>query len=239
MIVAFSVGVGSGWILAERNTKKKFEAYANEEIESVKQHYAILRKEGSYSDPVKLAEEIIDKEQYSLDLDGLKGPQDPETAIEESKNVFDNPIEVPEDDELAGDPTHNFESSDPETYWSWDEELERRENEPDKPYVITLEEYMAGEKNYTQTALTYFDGDDVLADERDSIIEDIEATVGRENMLRFGHASNDRNLVYIRNDRIELDFEVVHSDGKYAEEVLGFVEHADKPKSLRKFRDYD
>src|SRR5690606_9493676 len=134
----------------------------------------------------------------------------PETEIEESKNVFDNPIEVPEDDEPAGDPTHNFESSDPETYWNWDEELERRENEPDKPYVITLEEYMAGEKNYTQTALTYFDGDDVLADERDSIIEDIEATVGRENMLRFGHASNDRNLVYIRNDRIELDFEVVH-----------------------------
>lgn len=257
---SFCLGSAIGYLVAQKRLELKYKVIADEEIQSVKEHYALLRKDGLYSDPttiakslnihkdygeVKDAEEIIDANQYSFD--SLKGPQGSE---EEKHNVFEGntegrdpgELESPEledDEDATDDLTHDFESSDPDTYWNWDEELERREEEPDKPYVITLAEYMAGEKGYEQTCLTYYDGDDVLTDERDTIIEDIEGTVGRVNMLRFGHASDDRNIVYIRNDRISLDFEIAKSDGKYAEEVLGYVEHSDKPRGLRKFRDYD
>jgi hypothetical protein len=94
---------------------------------------------------------------------------------------------------------------------------------------------MESEPGYQQVTITFFEGDDVLSDERDQVIEDIEETVGVENLKQFGHGSKDPKIVYIRNDRLELDFEVVQSQNKYVEEVLGFVQHSDQRK-IRKFR---
>jgi hypothetical protein len=39
---------------------------------------------------------------------------------------------------------------------------------------------------------------------------------------RFGHGSNDPSIVYIRNDTLEIIYEVVKSPHYYAEEVHGF-----------------
>ena len=39
--------------------------------------------------------------------------------------------------------------------------------------------------------------------------------------LRFGHGSNDPNVVYIRNDRLKAEYEVLLNSGSYQEEILG------------------
>jgi hypothetical protein len=106
------------------------------------------------------------------------------------------------------------------------------------PYVVSHDEFYAEDEDhdYPKVTLTYFEGDDVLTDERDAPINETANTVGDENLLRFGHASRDHNIVYIRNEELEIDFEVVRSRGQYVKEVLGFIEHSGRRGKTRKFR---
>jgi hypothetical protein len=130
-----------------------------------------------------------------------------------------------------------FESDNPDTYFDPEEEAERRATKPNEPFVITADEFNENETDYEQQCLTYYDGDDVLADQQDQPIPEIDKVIGYENLLRFGHGSGDPMLVFIRNNKLEVDFEVTHSDGKFAKEVLGFddeLKHEDKrPKKFR------
>lgn len=89
------------------------------------------------------------------------------------------------------------------------------EGGPKAPYVIAQDVFLNSEVGYPQVTLTYY-ADEVLADETDSPIEDIEMTVGIKNLTRFGQQSDDPRAVYIRNDRLQADYEVVLDDGTYA-----------------------
>ena len=60
------------------------------------------------------------------------------------------------------------------------------------------------------------------------MVDDPDSTVGLENMSQFGNGSDDHDIVYIRNNRIACDFEVVRNKGSYAELV-----HAVSPKHTR------
>jgi len=87
-----------------------------------------------------------------------------------------------------------------------------------KPYVIAKDIFMNGETGYPNITLTYY-ADEVLADETDTPIEDVEMTIGSKNLTRFGQKSEDPRVVYIRNDRLQVDYEVVLDDGSYAAAV--------------------
>lgn len=102
--------------------------------------------------------------------------------------------------------------------------------EPGRPYIITVTEFTDNELGYGQNAISYYAGDNVLADERDQPIPNLDNIVGERN-LRFGDGSGDANVVFIRNDALGVDFEVCQSLGTYAEEVLGVA-----PKENRRNR---
>jgi hypothetical protein len=99
-------------------------------------------------------------------------------------------------------------------------------------YVIHLDE-RGQEDGYDEITLTYYQGDDVLCDAEDKVVDDQERVVGVENLDKFGHGSNDVNVVYVRNDAMQLDIEIVKSDKTYAEEVHGLA-HADNPPRRRR-----
>lgn len=109
-------------------------------------------------------------------------------------------------------------------------EVDRRS--PDEPYVITHDEFMENENGWEQNTLTYYNGDDVLTDEKDVPVPDIEAVVGSESLTKFGYGSRDKNVVYVRNEKLESDYEITLSMGEYAKEVAGFQHSA----PLRRFR---
>lgn len=92
--------------------------------------------------------------------------------------------------------------------------------DPGRPYIISVTEFTDNDLDYGQNTISYYAGDNVLADERDQPIPDIEGVVGMRN-LRFGDGSGDPNIVFVRNDALEVDFEICQSLGTYAEEVLG------------------
>lgn len=100
----------------------------------------------------------------------------------------------------------------------WDYEIEMTTRTHDVPYVIHRDEFFNEEMDYHQSTLTYFRGDDILIDENDVPIYNYVETVGE---LKFGHGSGDKNVVYIRNERIECEYEVLLSNGYYTVEILG------------------
>lgn len=113
----------------------------------------------------------------------------------------------------------------------------------EEPYIISEEIWQAGEMGYDQPQVTYYAGDDVLADENDQLIDNVEQVVGTDNLLRFGEGTDNENGLFIRNNKLKLDLEVQRSDGSYKFEVLG-LEHSDDRRQhnrpgVRKFRDQD
>lgn len=250
-VSGLAVGAAVSYAISAKRLKTKYQTIADEEVASVKQRYAMLNKEGKYGDLATLAApyggdispvaEIIKTQDY-LPYDQAPASADDIAAELERRSAQEEvDASTPETNEDEGTLTvtrNIFESNDADTFFDWDEEIKRREENPEDPYVITKEEFEQGEKDYTQVTLTWFDGDDTLSDENDKTVDDTDRTVGDVNLLRFGHGSKDGNIVYVRNERLEIDIEVVKSEGKFAHEVLGFIEHSDNRRP-RRFRHDD
>jgi hypothetical protein len=210
------IGAGLG-ALAYFLTKKKYEDIANAEIVAFKAEYARVHEakldsqaSARLNDMAKMDIILTDSGYVPKDVDNLKD------AIEANHNIFIDNAEVD----------------------TWDQQAEEAERDPDKPYIITQEEYHACELGFAQVNLTYFEGDDTLLEDDNEPIADIEDTVGEDNLLKFGHGSHDNKVVYVRNEVFQKDFEITHSEHKYTEDVLGFIQHSDKPP-IRRFREYD
>jgi hypothetical protein len=113
------------------------------------------------------------------------------------------------------------------------EEVEERNT--DLPYIISVEEFMLDRPNYDKNTVTYFDVDDVLCDEREQVIPDVENMVGNEAFTKFGEKSGDTKVVYVRNEKLEMDFEIILDTRSYSEVVLGFKDD----EEVRRMREDD
>lgn len=193
-------GAAAGYFFAERKLRLKYEQLAEDEIADMRDHFRarLVARETpkpDVQDLGKITEEL-----------GYDKPSQPWPASDPK---------IPDVEEVDGDvETHNVF----ETY-AWDIEAEKAKRNEDDPYVIHVDE--RSEDEYTQTTMTYYEGDDVLTDSSDRVVHEVDSIVGIENMDRFGHGSNDPNLVYIRNEKLAVDIEVVKSEGTYEEEVMG------------------
>ena len=84
----------------------------------------------------------------------------------------------------------------------------------DEPYVI--EPMQAGDDDYELMTYTLY-GDGVLADEMNLPVEDIIGTVGADYASHFNDDECNDDTVYIRNDRLKTDFEILREGRTYAE----------------------
>lgn len=231
------IGAGIGFMVGFRIAKKKLEAdyheIADNEIEEMREVFEVLRAKKDD----ELASMRVHLHEMSTapkpELDGVMEKlgyksaegtppthlrEVPVPVVEKIRNVFDQPQdEIVETTEEA---------------WSYAAEVKSRN--PEIPYIIHADEHEAGEKGYEQVSLTFYEDDDVLADADDAILE--HSVVGMHNLTRFGHGSNNPDLLFVRNDELETDFEIAKSAGSYAQEVHGF-KHADN--SRRRRRDWD
>ena len=81
------------------------------------------------------------------------------------------------------------------------------------PYVISIDDFGQEEGYDTITLTAYSDG--TIANYADDELEDPESTIGEDVLSKFG----DEDVVYIRNDRLKADFEVVRDNRTYVEVV--------------------
>jgi len=227
-VLGLAVGGVAGYLLAKKRLEAKYAELAKTEIDEARNYYKILYKGDELSTPEGALQTRVPGETLS-DADRA------DTKVHEGPGV--DVLEKVVKGLRYGDSTMTrnvnvFEERDKEWPNDWAEEDSKRT--PDVPYILDLDEYMQGERNYTQISLTYYAKDDILADDEDDPIQDVEATVGNDNLDKFGHRSGDPRVVYIRNERLEADFEICKHSGSYAEIVHGI--HEVKHSSVRRFR---
>lgn len=237
--LALGAGAGIAWYVTKRHYQSKFEQIIEEEREEIKAFYARLYKKDEFATPGDAVETLGVPGTAATALTSYGAHKLEELGVEVTETVEVEVAaieEAPEDDEPT---TRNvFDGSPTDEVWDQDkEEAYRASLEPGIPYIISQMEYNENENDYEQRTLTYYADDDVLVDEHDKPIELIDEVVGEDNVTRFGHGIMDGRIVLVRNDRLNMDFEVIRHDGSYSKDVLGF-QHSDGPR-IRKFRGVD
>lgn len=126
------------------------------------------------------------------------------------------------DDDEENDPLLAGINDDPGGFLD-DDEFTEIHPEPGtrEPHIISADSFRDDETELQQKiSITYYDGDDTLVDERDVPMRELAPTVGEEFWQHFGELSEDPEIVYIRNRRLQIDFEITRDERSYAEVVL-------------------
>lgn len=86
------------------------------------------------------------------------------------------------------------------------------ENDERPPFVISREKFAWDEEEgdeYDKIQLTYYPRDRILLDDEQDVVDDVGNLVGWKNLSQFGGESGDADVVFVRNPRLQTDFEVV------------------------------
>ena len=213
VLLAFGVGSGLGSLVAYRMAKKSFESELEKEIADVKANYRLLRKE-DYETPT----EFLEKKRPEILRDEALAAMEVNSIIEHAKlnaelaeeasryNAFERE-DIPDKELLPSDAN--------ETLY---ENLKAMRTD-DAPFLISVAEYFDDCRENTKLSITYFAGDNIVCYENDEIMLDPETDFGLINLSRFGIASDSEHIVYVRNPRTSVDYEIVRDDGKYADMV--------------------
>lgn len=248
--VSFASGAGLSYLVMRDRLKKKYEEIANEEVAEAKEFYKhefykndnsklsesnedapseefVPQKEMSPEDIVakKYPDELLNKTNYSSISGAVSKNEDGDVEVEvdgaKVKVEADAPVVI-----------NVFEEA-YKQMGEFDYESEIAKRSADMPYIITEDEYMNCEMDFEQYALTFFGEDGVLVDDQDNIVDDVDRVVGNDNLERFGHGSKDKNMVYIRNERLEVEYEVLYSNKSFSEGMFG-IKHSEDDGRMRR-----
>jgi len=237
IVLAFICGATVGGVVVaaalDRKYKTKYAQIADDEIESVKDHYRMKEM-----DLLETQKEIASQPKPNLETmtKHLKERAKAE-LISEGEGYIQR--EDTEEEESEEPEAENAFERPPLPPWEYDREMAGRTGE--HPFIMHFEEFQQSECSH-QLTITYFEGDDVLVDESDEVITKKDEVVGMDNLGKFGHGSNDPNVVYIRNPKLDVEYEVLLHKGHYAIEILGLnpepeLEHSAMPRRRMKFDD--
>ena len=185
------LGVAAGFYFGHRWNKEKIKAEAfkqsEEEVARIREVYqqrtVVVREKPSVS-------EVIEEKGYSTRTE--------ERPLKAPVPVMDTPLVLP------GSVTYGESKS---KFEGWNSAEERANRTPDEPYVIHQDEFNHEENGYSHVTYTYYNTDDVLVDEDNIPLPHADLIVGQDN-LKFGHGADDPDVVFVRNDRIEVEMEI-------------------------------
>lgn len=149
----------------------------------------------------ELAQEEIEEVRayYKNKEEKIEEPKEVEEKVEEKS------IEVEEKKEYDTIIKHG-------NYMTMEEDEENEEDElcdsDDEPYIIDPSEF-GNYGHYATQTCTYF-ADGVLVDDVDEVIEDPDSLVGNYHIDIF--RDFDATSVYVRNDWMKMDFEIIRDD---------------------------
>lgn len=237
-----AIGAFVAFRIAHNQAEAKYSGIAAEEVAEMRQYYHDKMVALDSAKQKTDLEDIVRNRGYATDPEATEPPMAvtaPTTVVEAAREAAEE--ETVDTPEKRREVIENLEAPEPEeevrnifreaeVVDTWDEQKERRNRSPLTPYVIHRDERDEHDV-YDSVTFTYYETDDVLCNERDEVIAGPErdTLIGEANLEKFGHGSGDASVVYIRNDKLEMDLEVVRSPNSYAEEVHGF----DPPPEIR------
>lgn len=182
-IIAFIAGAVTGSAITWKILKKVYSQLAQEEIDSVKETFG-----KNVRCPSEPEEQTADEEV------SYNGQKEDITAYAKKleQHGYTNYSKTPEtsDEDLKGDKAPDYEDAPNE----------------DKPFYISPEEYGENEgSEYDQLSYTYY-ANGIVTDENDEPLTDL-ASIGGDPLDHFGEY--DINSVYVRNNLLKTDFEIL------------------------------
>ena len=191
--LAFVLGAASGSLVTWKLIEKKYADIADEEIQSVKEMYSR-----------KMAEKNRDLKKTDVSavvtelVDAVKVDKKDYATNSSLTAAYTSPNERADYNAYSAAPKQGEKSADiPE----------------DRPYVIPPEDF--GEfDEYETIELTYY-ADGILCEDDTDIVDDPEKIVGFESLGHFGEYDDD--AVYVRNDRLKCDYEILRDPRRYEE----------------------
>ena len=202
VVLAFAIGAATGVLATNKFFKTKYEKIADDEIASMKYHYATKAnpEAANYAKKdVEYTEEVYKQHQQAA-----------KSAAEQAK---EKPDIVKYAEQLHKEGYTNYSTTSKPTAPSVPEPPEEEPEDSDEadtpdlgePYVIPPEDF--GEfDDYEKISLIYW-ADRVLTDDNNEVVEDLEGSVGIDSLTTFGEYEDDS--VFVRNPRLRCDYEIL------------------------------
>lgn len=226
-----AAGLGVGYLIARHQLEKRYGQLLDEEIRRTKEFFAVSTDyEGSpetlkdpeyMDDAIKAADAITHYSSGEVKIPPSVLAQEVEKTVTNYRDIEAlNNLVVRKKmmDSIVEDQVSDIESN-----------VAAAPLDPDArpPYLITFGEFDANETDAEQITVSFFAGDGIVIDEEDNVIapDRVEQIIGTDNLNKFGTNTEDPdmdpNVIYVRCERFNMDFEVTRSAGKYSVEVLG------------------
>ena len=204
----FTAGAAIGSVVTWKILKVKYEHITQEEIYSVREEYDRLSK---------MMKKEIDMCRNITEL-GQNESEKPEN-VRENKEDSNNFVFTEQEKIGYSNIANKYrvlteaDTSDDEN----DKEGENGDEVPyiNGPYVISPDEFNSSPPGYNAQPLDYF-VDGILADNWGVQLA-LEETIGEDALEHFGEYVDD--IVYVRNEREEIDYEVTRDPRTYAESI--------------------
>ena len=190
----FSAGLLTGVVATHLILQRKYDALLAAEIEDVKRVYK------------KVAEKEPTAEiELEIQPDSVK-PWVQEVV--EERNLYSTMLDEEgyEGNEPPPTPTHDVPDKEQQHY---------------TPYPISLDQWLE-ETGQEKVTLAYFIGDESVVDDTDRPVEDFETIIGTQFRDWFGYLSEDDDTVFIRNESLNMDIEVMREEGTYLDALGGY-----------------
>lgn len=173
--------------------KNKYEKIIDEEIESVKETY-----EDAYGEKTKTAK-LVES------MDGAMNPR------EKNQKAYEELIRQYKNDESTEDEEDEEDEEDDS------DEQEGDDDDMVEPYIITPDEF--GDTGYETICLTLY-ADGVIEDDEGDMWsdDDISVLLGRDSLSHMGENVDDPDVLYVRNENEEVDYEIARDVDKYFDE---------------------
>lgn len=193
-LLGAALGFGAGYLVGRLLANRESEARITSEVQAVKAHYRAKANTARKGD--NPLERIA-----TMGEDGGADAEDDEENDPLLAGINDDPYGALEEDD-------GFTEVHPEPGTR-------------EPHIISRDSFLEEERELQQKiSITYYDGDDTLVDERDVPMRDLAPTVGEDFWQHFGELSEDAEVLYIRNRRLQIDFEITRDERSYTEVVL-------------------
>ena len=225
-VAIFALGVGSGFLIG----KKVYEAYyaqlAQEEIDSVKEAFENRRE----LKIVKPDENGMSDEEYERAY--AEKREECSASVQERTNNNGSLVRLSLDGNVNEQAKKNYNLVSMKKDEEYDEEIDepvtdaagKTEEEMDltqvdrtMPYIIDDQEFTNEFDHHDKISLYYYKVDDVLCDEHEEVINDIEEKVGYDALA----ALDMQTTVWVRNEPLCIDYEIISINKAYAELVHG------------------
>lgn len=89
-----------------------------------------------------------------------------------------------------------------------------RDGNEGEPIAITESQFSEECEDYDKITVLYYNNG-IITDDRDEPIDDVDDIIGVKNLAYFGYGSSDKDILYVRNDRLKILYEVLRQNTEY------------------------